>query len=267
MIAGIKELYEAGKYIIDVALDIIKIAGVLVLFTAASLTSVIGVICLIGAVWALSKEVYNLVTDCLAAEAWMQGDLGKAEELSKRTLSSDLIAAGEWLDQKLGTNFFEGCTKVLLIGMEICQFTATMVCLYEIFRKSFNFDKQLNGYKPDGTPRLSKKNLNCTDLKNPSGRNFTESLRDWNLTKPFSKARLGSGTNWLKFAGNNLGFSLKMNASTPLELAGSFFENWEKNGSVINTYREEGWSAFGKLNPVMKETNKFSHNVAGIILE
>ena len=116
IVQDIKDFYEEYKYIVNIVVDFLAVAAAIALFSLASVTGVIGVICLIGAIWATSKAIYELATDCLAAEAWLNGDEGKAEQLANRTLTGDIINAGEWLDEKLGTSSLKPHLKPFLLA-------------------------------------------------------------------------------------------------------------------------------------------------------
>lgn len=258
IVDGIHEFYEEYKYLINIGLDLVKIAAAAALFTTASLTGPIGVACLIGATWAMSKAVYELSADTVAAAAWMDGDIEQAEEFANKTLSGDIISFGEWVDETVGTpHIFEVAAKTLTFGLEACQFTASLACLYNNFRETFNLDKQLG----------TDKNLNCTDLKNLAGRSWKQSLADWKKVKFWDKTRLANPVNWIKIAGSSAGFTLKMKADTLPKVAESFFGNWKKNKDVLLAYKESGWNAFWKLNPVVKEGSKFKTAIEEIIME
>ena len=258
IVDSIHEFYEENKYLINIGLDIVKLMGTVALFTTATLTGPIGIACAIGATWAATKAVYELSSDTVAAIAWMDGDLELAEEYANRTLAGDLISFGEWLDETVGApHVFEVVAKTAVFGFEACQFTASLVCIYENFRECFNLNKQL------GSDNI----LNWTFVRNTSGRTWAECFNDKYMSKPFHPTRLLNPANWIKFAGKNAGFSLKMNVTTAPEIVWSFFDNWKKNKDVLLAYKESGWSAFWKLNPIVKERNKFKTAIEEIIME
>ena len=74
IIQDIKEFYEKSKYIFNVIGDFLAVAAAVALFSLAATSGLIGILCLIGAIWATSKAMYELITDCLAVEAWLNGD-------------------------------------------------------------------------------------------------------------------------------------------------------------------------------------------------
>ena len=206
----------------------------------------IGVICLIGAIWATSKAIYELATDCLAAEAWLNGDEGKAEQLANRTLTGDIINAGEWLDEKLGTSFFKTAFKTVLVGLEICEFVTEVVSLINVIKSCFNLTK-----------------LKQLDLKNLTQRSWKQSLHYAEMTNWMAPDRFGSTLNWVKFALRMTGFSINISARNTNELFSSFVQNAEKNKSTIDKIKSGKWfdvSAIGKI------SNGLSNDIVNIIM-
>lgn len=158
IIADIKEFYEEYKYIFNVLGDILAVAGAIALFTFASLSGV-GLIILIGATWALSKALYETVTDCMAVDAWSKGDTGRAEDLANRTLTNDMIQFGEFLDEKLGTDFMKSVFKGLTIALNVCELFATVATIFLAIEKVLNLDS-----------------LKSLDIRNLTHRSFKQSL-------------------------------------------------------------------------------------------
>lgn len=242
----IKDFYEEYKYIVNIVVDFLAVAAAIALFSLASVTGVIGVICLIGAIWATSKAIYELATDCLAAEAWLNGDEGKAEQLANRTLTGDIINAGEWLDEKLGTSFFKTAFKTVLVGLEICEFVTEVVSLINVIKSCFNLTK-----------------LKQLDLKNLTQRSWKQSLHYAEMTNWMAPDRFGSALNWGKFALKMTGFSINISARNTNELFSSFVQNAEKNKSTIDKIKSGKWfdvSAIGKI------SNGLSNDIVNIIM-
>ena len=246
IVQDIKDFYEEYKYIVNIVVDFLAVAAAIALFSLASVTGVIGVICLIGAIWATSKAIYELATDCLAAEAWLNGDEGKAEQLANRTLTGDIINAGEWLDEKLGTSFFKTAFKTVLVGLEICEFVTEVVSLINVIKSCFNLTK-----------------LKQLDLKNLTQRSWKQSLHYAEMTNWIAPDRFGSALNWGKFALKMTGFSINISARNTNELFSSFVQNAEKNKSTIDKIKSGKWfdvSAIGKI------SNGLSNDIVNIIM-
>lgn len=246
IVQDIKDFYEEYKYIVNIVVDFLAVAAAIALFSLASVTGVIGVICLIGAIWATSKAIYELATDCLAAEAWLNGDEGKAEQLANRTLTGDIINAGEWLDEKIGTSFFKTAFKTVLVGLEICEFVTEVVSLINVIKSCFNLTK-----------------LKQLDLKNLTQRSWKQSLHYAEMTNWMAPDRFGSTLNWVKFALRMTGFSINISARNTNELFSSFVQNAEKNKSTIDKIKSGKWfdvSAIGKI------SNGLSNDIVNIIM-
>ena len=246
IVQDIKDFYEEYKYIVNIVVDFLAVAAAIALFSLASVTGVIGVICLIGAIWATSKAIYELATDCLAAEAWLNGDEGKAEQLANRTLTGDIINAGEWLDEKLGTSFFKTAFKTVLVGLEMCEFVTEVVSLINVIKSCFNLTK-----------------LKQLDLKNLTQRSWKQSLHYAEMTNWMAPDRFGSALNWGKFALKMTGFSINISVRNTNELFSSFVQNAEKNKSTIDKIKSGKWfdvSAIGKI------SNGLSNDIVNIIM-
>ena len=186
----------------------------------------LGVICAVGATWATAKATYELATDCAAVEAWMEGDIERAEDLSNRTLAGDIIKVGEWLDGKLGTSFFETTLKVLTIGLEVCQFVATIMFVWDEFREIFNLK-----LRSDGKPlKILDHRVKLTSQQRKVG---------WTMFKAGGTegmgARFASLTNWIKFGAWELGLSFKKDAKSFAEFTLSLLEKREKNSERVKT--------------------------------
>ncbi len=245
IVQDIKDFYEEHKYIINIVVDILAVAAAVALFSLASATG-IGVICLIGAIWATSKAVYELATDCLAAEAWLNGDEGKAEKLANRTLTGDIINAGEWLDEKLGTSFFEITFKTVLVGLEICELVTEVVSFINVIKSCFNLTK-----------------LKQLDPRNLTGRSWKQSVYYAKITNWMAPDRFGSALNWVKFALKMSGFSINISARNTKDLFSSFVKNAEKNKSTFDKIKSGKWfdvSAIGKM------VNGISGDIGNIIM-
>lgn len=256
IIADIKEFYEDYKYVFNVLFDILAVSAALALF-AMSGGTLLGIVCAIGATWATTKATYELATDCLAVEAWLNGDIGRAEDLSSRTLTGDLIKVGEWLDGEIGFGLFEPLFKCLAIGLEVCQFVATMMTIFNAFKDIFNLK-----LRSDGKP--------LTVLDHKYKATFAESVRNWRMTN--WKGTIGNGarfksvTNWLKFGAWELGFSFNKNAKSAAEFALSFTENKEKNIKRIKGIISDPKSILRKF-PGVPESIELGNTMAEIILD
>lgn len=248
IIQDIKEFYEEKKYFINIVTDVLAIAAAASLFVLASATGFIGVLCLIGAIWATSKAFYEFVTDCFAAKAWLDGDEAKAEQLANRTLTGDIINAGEWLDEKIGIHIplFESVFKLGLVGLEICELVAQVAAFINIIKSCFNLTK-----------------LHQLDLKNVTRRSWKQSLHYAKMTNWFAPDRFGSALNWVKFTLYMGGFSIDVSVKNSKDLISSFVKNSDKNKSTIDKIKSGKWfdvSAIGKI------TNDFYNDFVNIIM-
>lgn len=246
IVQDIKDFYEEYKYIVNIVVDFLAVAAAVALFSLVSLVPGIGLICLIGATWATSKAIYELATDCLAAEAWLNGDEAKAEQLASRTLTGDIINVGEWLDEKLGISFFENTFKVVLIGLEICEFVTEVAAFINIIKSCFNLTK-----------------LHQLDLKNLTRRSWKQSLHYAKMTNWLAPDRFGSALNWGKFALKMAGFSIDVSARNTDDLLSSIAKNADKNKSTFNKIKAGKWfdvSAIGKM------SNGIASDIAKIIM-
>lgn len=159
IITDIKSFYEEHKYVLNIVKDIIVVIGAVALFTCASLSG-FGLVILIGAVWATSKALYETATDCLALQAWSAGDAEQAENLSNRTLTGEIMKAGEWLDNKLGTGtLFKTALKFTIAGLEFCELVASVAVIFKSVEKAFGLER----YK-------------SLDIRNLTHRSFKQSL-------------------------------------------------------------------------------------------
>lgn len=223
IVNGIKEFYDEYKYVFNVLFDILAVSAAVALF-ALSGGTLLGIICAVGATWATAKATYELITDCAAVEAWMEGDIARAEDLSNRTLAGDIVKAGEWLDGQLGTHFFETTFKVILVGLEVCQFVATVMLVWEQFREIFNLK-----VRSDGKPlKILDHRVKLTSQQRQVG---------WTMFKLGGTegmgARFASMTNWLKFGAWELKLSFSKDAKSFTEFTVSLFENRKKNSARI----------------------------------
>lgn len=76
---GVKAFYEEHKLAFEIAFEILTDVALLVgsvMLLAAASTNPIGIIAAIGAVWAISKALYETTTDVMALDAYLQGDIG-----------------------------------------------------------------------------------------------------------------------------------------------------------------------------------------------
>lgn len=246
IVNDIKAFYDEYKYVFNVLFDILAVSAAVALF-ALSGGTFLGIICAIGATWATAKATYELVTDCAAVEAWMEGDIERAEDLSNRTLAGDIVKAGEWLDGQLGTHFFETTLKVILVGLEVCQFVATVLLVWEQFREIFNLK-----VRSDGKPL---KILDHRAKLTLQQRKFGWKMFKLSGTEGMG-ARFASMTNWLKFGAWELKLSFSKDSKSFTEFTMSLFENSEKNVERIKTIISDP-SIILKTLPGVPETMDF----------
>ncbi len=255
IVQDVKDFYEEYKYLFNVLGDILMFAAAIALF-AVSGGTFLGVICFIGAVWATTKALYELATDCMAVGAWLQGDEGKAEDLANRTLTEQMIKAGEWLDKKTGKNFFETSIKVLVVGLEFCQFVATVMLVFDSFKDIFNLKA-----RADGKP--------LTTLDHTYKASWKESVRNWRMTSwsgtKGNGARFASTTNWIKFGAWMLKFSFKKDATSFTDFAISFIGDAQKNSERMKSVASDPSSALKNI-PGIKEGINFGETIANIIM-
>ena len=243
VVEDIKEFYEANKYVVNIVLDIAVLLAAIALLTTASF-GLIGIICAIGSIWAISKATYELVTDTQGLIAYQEGDEKKAEELSQKTLTKTLINFGASLDEKWRTHFMETIVKGLTIGLEICEFTTSIVLVGQKVLKIFELEY-----------------LKALNLKYVYKRSFKENLSDLKKIKWFGTKKLGrfgSLKNWLKFASYSVGFSVDSKTST-WESVGQRVENIFNGRNIF-----EG--DFFKVNPLSKKTSKCVDSIVAITM-
>ena len=244
---SIKAFYEEHKYIINLVLDALMIVGAIALFTVSGGT-LIGVICAIGATWALSKAVYETVMDTGALIAHYSGDEAMAEELSERTLSGDIVDLGEAMDEKWGTHFTE-VFKIGLMGLEACEFVADMAKVATDVKKIFELDK-----------------LHSLQLDKVAKRTWAQNLADLKKVKWFgtkSAGRLGSAVNWCKFGLYATGFSFKKTATSGGELVKSIGEDAKKNMDNIKDIR--GGKSILEISPLTKPGYELTQDFTEIL--
>ena len=247
VIADIGEFYEKYKYIINIVFDFLAVSAALALF-AMSGGTLLGIICGIGAMWATMKATYELATDCLAAEAWLNGDIGLAENLANRTLTEDLVTAAEWLDGKLGTNgVIKNFVKVRIMELEVCQFVATIMFVWEGFREIFNLK-----LRSDGKPlKILDHRVKLTAQQRELG---------WQAFKAEGTKGMGgrfaSVVNWLKFGAWELKLSIKKDAKTVPEFVESLFDNRKTNAERIKMIISDPRGVISTL-PGVPEAMKF----------
>ncbi len=104
----IKEFYEQHKFIINIIIDVVAIA-------AAVATGGI-----VGAFFAIDAAC-DLYYDILAAHTYYgEGNEAEAERLAGKGGKDAFMWVGRQVDNKLGTDFFQGAMGVLHTGLSIC---------------------------------------------------------------------------------------------------------------------------------------------------
>lgn len=224
----ISEIYEQNKYVFNIIGDVIAFAAAtaLVVF-AAPIVGVFGVICLIGAAWAMSKAVYDTVTDCMALDAHYSGDEARAEALANSSLSGLMVSGAELLDKKLEIKVFEPMTKIVLGGLETCEFVCKVIQIYESFISIFKLE-----------------NCHSLDLRYAPKRTWKQNLHDLKMIN--FKGRM-TFVNLFNFTAKTIGISTVSNVN---EIADSLIS--DKNREVYKKYREKGIGAILDLNPLSK---------------
>ena len=245
---SIKAFYEEHKYIINLVLDALMIVGAIALFTVSG-GPLIGVICAIGATWALSKAVYETVMDTGALIAHYSGDEAMAEELSERTLSGDIVDLGEAMDEKWGTHFTE-VIKGGLIGLEACEFVAEMAKVGRDVKKIFNLDEKHSLQLAKASKRTWAQNLG--DLKKIK----------WGATK--ATPRLKSALNWCKFGLYTAGFSLEKTARDGKDLLQSMVKDTGKNVGTVK--KMQTGTIFLEISPLTKPSYGLTKDIAAILM-
>lgn len=247
VVTDIKEFYEEHKYVINLIFDALALVGAILLFTVSA-GGFIGVLCIIGAIWATSKATTELIADSRALAAHNRGDEEKAEEYSNWTLTNAMVDFGASLDEAWGTHFMETIMKGVTMGLECCEFVASMVLVFDSVKKIFGL-----------------KDVKSLNLKNCSKRTFKQNLNDlkmieWGGTK--TTPRFKSAFNWTKFVGYNLGFSFAKDAPN----LGKAFE-WKDTAKNLNHLRDFFSGKFSlKLNPIVKPAYTLGERFAAIIL-
>jgi hypothetical protein len=255
----IYEFYEKNKYYVNIILDVIAVAtSVALLAAVATVLGPIGVVCMIGAVWAVAKATTELVADSEALAAWKAGDEAKAEQLSNVTLGGLIIQGGEnldsWLSCTLNVNnigLFKNIAKITTCGLEACQFVAELVLVYESFLKTFNFD-----------------NCRSLSLRYAPNQTWNQNLSYLRKIKPFGTAKLGrfgSLKNWLVFTGKITGLKVNVDAKNSKEFLESLVTN--KNLNVLKNYQEKGIAALWDYSPIKKPAGVYQKNISAYILQ
>lgn len=259
IVDNIKEFYEENKYFINIILDVIAVAASIILFAAvATVLGPIGVICMIGAGWAIAKAATELIADSMALAAWKAGDDARAEQLSNVTLGGLIIQGGTALDSWLSNTLnisniglFETAAKIVTVGLEACQFVAEIVLIYESFLKVFNFE-----------------NCHSLSLRYAPKRTWNQNLHDLSMIQPFGTktlGRLGSIKNWGVFVTKVTGITFNVDAGNLKEFIESFVT--KKNFTVIKKYKEKGVAALWDYSPLKKPADVYIKNMSEYILQ
>lgn len=112
---NLKQWYEDNKYWINIVVDV-----VLVVVAAAACIGTGGLALAVGIFFAVDA-VCDLIYDGAAAyQYYVEGNEAEAERLSQKGGKDAFMWVGRQLDNKLGTDFFEGAFGVLHTGLTIC---------------------------------------------------------------------------------------------------------------------------------------------------
>ena len=244
---SIKAFYEEHKYLINLVLDAVAVVGALLMFTATG--GFLGIICTIGAAWALTKASYETVMDAGALIAHWAGDEAMAEDLSEKTLAGDLVDLGEAMDEKWGTHFTE-VIKGGLIGLEACEFVAEMAKVGRDVKKIFNLDEKHSLQLAKASKRTWAQNLG--DLKKIK----------WGATK--ATPRLKSALNWCKFGLYTAGFSLEKTARDGKDLLQSMVKDTGKNVGTVK--KMQTGTIFLEISPLTKPSYGLTKDIAAILM-
>lgn len=247
LVADIKDFYEKNKYVINIVLDVLAVVAAVALFALAG-PGLIGILCLIGAAYALSKALYETATDCMALKAHNDGDEAEAEDLSSRTLTGDAVKAGAWLDGKLGTDFFETSVKCVLVGLEVCEFVCVVANFINAAKTCFNL-----------------KGLKSLDLRNMTQRSWAQSLVYAKMVN-WGPGRFASINNWVKFGLMLTGFKITLDAGSLSETMRSFSHNMDANRTRLQEIKETAKSGKGRYTVLGKDGDKLAKDISNIIM-
>lgn len=184
LVDEIKGALEANKYLVQIVKDVAELVSAVFVFSLASFTGPLGLICFIGAVYAVTRAMYKTSVDIKALEAHKRGDEAEAEQWAEKKLSTAIVDAGEWLDSTFNLNIgiFEVAAKGTAIFLETASFVCGVVTIINQVKTCFNLQ-----------------DLRSLDLRNPTSRSFRQSLVYAKNIKWFRADRLGSFENWLNF--------------------------------------------------------------------
>lgn len=178
----IKGFLEEHKYIVNVVKDVAVLVGAVLVISTATFAGGFGLICIIGASYAIIKSMYNTSRDINALLAHSKGEEEYAEQLAKRKLGTTIADGGEWLDQKLGISCFEPIAKCSMIALETAAFVFEITLTINAIISCFNLD-----------------GLKSLKLGNPTSRSFKQSLVYAKNTQWFRADRLMNPKNWVEF--------------------------------------------------------------------
>ncbi len=111
----IKQWYEDNKYWINIVVDVVLVVSAVVACIGTG-----GLALAVGVFFAVDAAC-DLIYDCAAAyQYYGEGNVAEAERLSQKGGKDAFMWVGRQVDNKLGTDFFEGAMGVLHTGLSIC---------------------------------------------------------------------------------------------------------------------------------------------------
>lgn len=152
-------LHYAG----EVLKDVVAFAGAVAIIAMAG-SGILGVICIVGGCYLAASSLFELGYDMAATKEYVHGNEKEAEKLSKKELGMSIVDGGEWLDQKLGTNFIETSVKIAVGGLEVCGFVAATISTLTSIKGACKLDKFKSVDFFNNTNRTWGQNMNY--LKN-----------------------------------------------------------------------------------------------------
>lgn len=169
---NIKQWYEDNKYWINIVVDV-----VLVVVAVAACIGTRGLALAVGIFFAVDA-VCDLVYDGAAYQYYVEGNEAEAERLAEKGGRDAFMWVGRQIDNKLGTDFFEGAMGVLHTGLTICAIAYSFYKTGKQILKDLKLDKikfkslfNGNRNKIKWSSHFNKENIikatkNCFGFKN-----------------------------------------------------------------------------------------------------
>ena len=170
---NIKQWYEDNKYWINIVVD-----AVLVVVAVAACIGTGGLALAVGIFFAVDA-VCDLIYDRAAAyQYYVEGNEAEAERLAEKGGKDAFTWVGRQIDNKLGTDFFEGAMGVLHTGLTICAIAYSFYKTGKQILKDLKLDKikfkslfNGNRNKIKWSSHFNKENIikttkNCFGFKN-----------------------------------------------------------------------------------------------------